>query len=133
MLVYEPNEGTLLQSLAGHKDTVYCVEYASDGKKFASGGADKCVILWSNKLEGLLKYSYGILIKLHYLNYSRLSDNINYYRLMFILIYYVGIQIQYNALLLIRFHINLPRVHNRILHSGQQIRKPFKNTKFHQR
>lgn len=58
--MYEPNEGTLLQSLTGHKDTVYCVAYASDGKKFASGGADKCVILWSNKLEGLLKYSYGI-------------------------------------------------------------------------
>lgn len=57
VLVYEPNEGTLIQSLTGHKDTVYCVSYAADGKKFASGGADKCVILWTNKLEGLLKYT----------------------------------------------------------------------------
>lgn len=57
VLVYEPNEGTLIDSLTGHKDTVYCVAYAFDGKKFASGGADKTVVVWSNKLEGLLKYS----------------------------------------------------------------------------
>lgn len=57
VLVYEPNEGTLIESLSGHKDNVYCVSYAKDGKKFASGAADKCVIVWTNKLEGLLKYS----------------------------------------------------------------------------
>lgn len=57
VLVYEPNEGTLIDTLTGHKDTVYAVSYAYDGKKFASGGADKCVIVWSNKLDGLLKYS----------------------------------------------------------------------------
>ena len=28
-----------LQSLRGHKDTVYSVAYAHDGKRFASGGA----------------------------------------------------------------------------------------------
>ena len=27
------------------------------GKRFASGGADKCVIIWTNKLEGILKYT----------------------------------------------------------------------------
>lgn len=42
---------------AGHKDTVYCVCYAKDGKKFASGSADKSVIIWTSKLEGILKYS----------------------------------------------------------------------------
>ena len=30
---------TPLQSLRGHKDTVYSVAYAHDGKRFASGGA----------------------------------------------------------------------------------------------
>lgn len=40
----------------GHKDTVYCVSYSYDGSKFASGGADKVVIIWTNKLEPLLKY-----------------------------------------------------------------------------
>lgn len=57
VLVYEPNEGTLVETLTGHKDTVYAVAYANDGKKFASGGADKCVIVWTNKLDGMLKYS----------------------------------------------------------------------------
>lgn len=57
VLVYEPNEGTLIESLKGHKDTVFCVAYARDGKKFASGSGDKTVIVWTIKLEGLLKYS----------------------------------------------------------------------------
>ena len=47
----------LLSSIPGHKDTVYCVAYAKDGKRFASGSADKCVIIWTNKLEGILKYT----------------------------------------------------------------------------
>lgn len=46
-----------LDLLAGHKDTVYCVCYARDGKRFASGGSDKTVIIWNNKLEGVLKYT----------------------------------------------------------------------------
>ena len=41
------------------QDTVYCVSYAKDGKRFASGGADKCVIIWTSKLEGILKYSHN--------------------------------------------------------------------------
>lgn len=59
VLVYEPTKGALIQPLKGHKDTVYCVCYARDGKKFASGGADKCVIVWTSKLEGILKYSHN--------------------------------------------------------------------------
>lgn len=39
---------------------VYCVCYARDGKKFASGSADKSVIIWTSRLEGILKYSYVI-------------------------------------------------------------------------
>ncbi|XP_008073019.1 intraflagellar transport protein 122 homolog isoform X3 [Carlito syrichta] len=31
LLVYETSDGTLLQPLKGHKDTVYCVAYAKDG------------------------------------------------------------------------------------------------------
>ncbi|XP_037909163.1 intraflagellar transport protein 122 homolog isoform X2 [Hermetia illucens] len=59
VLVYEPTDGTLLETLKAHKDIVYCTAYAKDGKKFASGSGDKSVIIWTNKLEGLLKYSHG--------------------------------------------------------------------------
>jgi len=57
VLVYDTADGALVQPLKGHKDTVYCVAYAKDGKRFASGSADKSVIIWTNKLEGILKYA----------------------------------------------------------------------------
>ncbi|MCO5559215.1 hypothetical protein L7F22_012810 [Adiantum nelumboides] len=59
VLVYDAAEGDLLHSLKGHKDTVYCVAYSRDGKRFASGGADKTVIIWTSKAEGILKYSHN--------------------------------------------------------------------------
>ncbi|XP_040264299.1 LOW QUALITY PROTEIN: intraflagellar transport protein 122 homolog [Bufo bufo] len=59
VLVYDTSDGTLLQPLKGHKDTVYCVAYAKDGKRFASGSADKSVIIWTSKLEGILKYTHN--------------------------------------------------------------------------
>ncbi|CAG9855625.1 unnamed protein product [Phyllotreta striolata] len=59
VLVYDTTNGSLVQLLKGHKDKVHSVCYARNGEKFASGGADKSVIIWSSKLEGLLKYSHG--------------------------------------------------------------------------
>ncbi|PVD24347.1 hypothetical protein C0Q70_14828 [Pomacea canaliculata] len=59
VLVYDANDGTMVQPLKGHRETVYCVAYAHDGKRFASGSADKSVIIWTNKLEGILKYTHN--------------------------------------------------------------------------
>ncbi|XP_030763034.1 intraflagellar transport protein 122 homolog [Sitophilus oryzae] len=59
VLVYDVADGTLIQHLKGHKEKVHTVSYAKNGEKFASGSADKTVIIWSNKLEGLLKYSHN--------------------------------------------------------------------------
>ncbi|PAA93686.1 hypothetical protein BOX15_Mlig006330g1 [Macrostomum lignano] len=61
VLVYNAEDGALIQALKGHKDAVYCVTYAKDGKRFASGSADKMVIIWATKpkLEGILKYSHN--------------------------------------------------------------------------
>ncbi|KAG9467612.1 hypothetical protein GDO78_014609 [Eleutherodactylus coqui] len=59
VLVYDTSDGTMLQPLKGHKDMVYCVAYAKDGKRFASGSADKSVIIWTSKLEGILKYTHN--------------------------------------------------------------------------
>lgn len=41
------------------QDAVYAVAYASNGKRFASGGADKTVIIWTSKAEGILKYTHN--------------------------------------------------------------------------
>lgn len=57
VLVYDATDGSLIQTLKGHKETVFCVAHATDGKRFASGSADKTVIIWTNKMEGILKYS----------------------------------------------------------------------------
>ena len=35
----------------GHKDTVFTVSYSRDGKRFASGGADKTIIIWTHKVR----------------------------------------------------------------------------------
>lgn len=32
------------------QDAVYAVAYATNGKRFASGGADKTVIIWTSKV-----------------------------------------------------------------------------------
>ncbi|XP_049859178.1 intraflagellar transport protein 122 homolog [Schistocerca gregaria] len=59
VLVYDTSDGSLIQPLKGHKENVYCVCYAKDGKRFASGSADKTVIIWTSKLEGVLKYTHN--------------------------------------------------------------------------
>jgi len=58
-LVYDASDGDLLLSLKGHKETVYSVGFSRDGKRFCSGGADNCVIIWSSKGDGILKYSHS--------------------------------------------------------------------------
>ncbi|KAI8463130.1 MAG: intraflagellar transport protein [Monoraphidium minutum] len=52
VLVYDAADGELLHALKGHKDAVYSVAYAWNGKRFASGSADKTG-------EGILKYAHG--------------------------------------------------------------------------
>ena len=59
VLVYDSTDGDLLHSLKGHKDAVYTVSYSRDGKRFASGAADKTIIIWTSKAEGILKYSHN--------------------------------------------------------------------------
>ena len=55
VLVYDAVDADLLQSLRGHKGTVFTVAYSSNGKFFASGGADNTIIIWNSDAEGQLK------------------------------------------------------------------------------
>ena len=59
LLIYQAATGELLHSLKGHKDQIYAVAYSRDGKRFASGGADKTIIIWTSSAEGILKYSHN--------------------------------------------------------------------------
>ncbi|CAH0716484.1 unnamed protein product, partial [Brenthis ino] len=59
VMVYDPRDGALVQLLQAHKGPVHAVAYCNDGKKFASGSADKNVIIWTSKMEGVLKYSHS--------------------------------------------------------------------------
>lgn len=45
-------------SVRGHKDAVYCLAFSKDGLRFASGSADKTVVIWSCQREGLLRYNH---------------------------------------------------------------------------
>lgn len=58
VLVYDAATGDLLHSLKNHKDAVYAVSYSRDNRRFASGGADSTIVVWSAKPEGLLRYSH---------------------------------------------------------------------------
>lgn len=55
--VYSSRDGSLIKSLSGHKDRILCLAYSHDGKRFASGSIDRNVIIWTSKLEGLVKFS----------------------------------------------------------------------------
>ena len=57
IFVYDIVQGTLLHTLKGHKELVLCLSFSHDAKRFASGSVDKQVIIWTNKMEGILKYS----------------------------------------------------------------------------
>jgi intraflagellar transport protein 122 len=57
LLVFS-KDGSLLKRLNAHKDLVYALAPLSNGG-FASGGADKQVIIWDGNLQGVLKYSHG--------------------------------------------------------------------------
>lgn len=55
---YNANTLEYEDSVKGHKDVVYCVACSKDGLRFASGSADKTVVIWSAKREGLLRYNH---------------------------------------------------------------------------
>uniref|UniRef100_A0AAF5PHL4 Intraflagellar transport protein 122 homolog n=3 Tax=Wuchereria bancrofti TaxID=6293 RepID=A0AAF5PHL4_WUCBA len=59
VLIYDGTDGTLLQSLKGHKDLVYAVTFSYNGENFASGSADRSVIIWTEQHEGTLKYIHN--------------------------------------------------------------------------
>jgi intraflagellar transport protein 122 len=63
IFIYNAANGEVIDSKKAHKDVVYCLAYAKDGQRWASGGADNNVIVWSAEGTGLLKYSHNAKIQ----------------------------------------------------------------------
>ena len=59
VLFYDGFSGELLNSLRGHEKLVTSVSYSYDGQHFASGGADRVVVIWKASGQGKLKYNHS--------------------------------------------------------------------------
>jgi len=59
VLLYQSTSFSLLRALRGHSGTVHCLAFSKDGKRFASGGTDKRVVIWSTTSEGAKKYMHS--------------------------------------------------------------------------
>lgn len=61
--VYDTSDGTLIQPLKGHKDTVYCVAYAKDGKQHCGWLCCACLSFpaASGYSSGVLQHQWGLI------------------------------------------------------------------------
>eukprot|EP00753_Platysulcus_tardus_P014889 PLAT4607.1.p1 GENE.PLAT4607.1~~PLAT4607.1.p1 ORF type:complete len:1226 (-),score=654.52 PLAT4607.1:178-3855(-) len=59
VFVLDVVSGEILYKPRAHRGTVYTVDYSRDGKRFASGGSDKTIIIWTSEAHGILKYTHG--------------------------------------------------------------------------
>eukprot|EP00761_Pharyngomonas_kirbyi_P010486 gb/GECH01010506.1/.p1 GENE.gb/GECH01010506.1/~~gb/GECH01010506.1/.p1 ORF type:complete len:1200 (+),score=262.07 gb/GECH01010506.1/:1-3600(+) len=60
IFVFDSVTGHEVDCLNGHTSTIYTLDYSVSGTVFASGGADKTVIIWSaHRHTGKLKYTHN--------------------------------------------------------------------------
>ncbi|KAL8448240.1 hypothetical protein Emag_004008 [Eimeria magna] len=59
VLVVDAASSATLHTLGGHKGEINAVAFAVDGKRFASGGSDKQVILWAASGELLRRFTHS--------------------------------------------------------------------------
>ena len=59
VMIYDAHSGEMIDSKRAHRGVVYCLAYSKDGQRWASGSADRNVVVWSAEGVGLLKYSHN--------------------------------------------------------------------------
>jgi intraflagellar transport protein 122 len=57
--MYDAQDGKVLDVKTAHKDVIYALAYSRDGQRWASGGADNSVVVWTAEGVGLLRYSHN--------------------------------------------------------------------------
>lgn len=50
VIIVDVMEGRPLYTLGGHQGAVFCVRFSADGEFFASGGADRHIMVWKANL-----------------------------------------------------------------------------------
>lgn len=58
VFMYNALDGTVIDVKRAHKDVIYALAYSRDGQRWASGGADNNVVVWTAEGVGLLRYSH---------------------------------------------------------------------------
>jgi intraflagellar transport protein 122 len=64
IFLYTTIDGKLHHRLKGHRDQIYTLSYSHDGEFLASGGMDKCTIIWTKEGKGVLKFTHESSIQL---------------------------------------------------------------------
>lgn len=60
VMIYDAETGSAVgQPMKAHKDTVFCMCFDPNNKRYATGSADKTVIIWTPNNEGKLKYQHS--------------------------------------------------------------------------
>lgn len=59
LFIYNAEDGSVIDVKKAHKDVIYCLAYSRDGQRWASGGADNNVVVWTAEGVGLLRYSHN--------------------------------------------------------------------------
>lgn len=73
IFLYRVSDGELIRQMKGHKSQVYSLSYSCDGEIMASGGSDKCTILWTKEGKGFLKFSHDTSVQVVAFNPVRIS------------------------------------------------------------
>lgn len=63
VFIYDAVSGEVIDQKRAHKDVVYALAYSRDGQRWASGGADNNVVVWTSEGVGLLKYQHNAKIQ----------------------------------------------------------------------
>lgn len=60
IIAYDSSTGEMIIKplRGGHQANIYAIAYSNDGRRFATCGQDRVVIIWKNNFEAEVRYSH---------------------------------------------------------------------------